>query len=54
MPVSVAKRRGRENTPAPTIEPTTIAVSVVSVTRLTPFPAGAEVASDSTSGVVIR
>lgn len=27
-PVSSANRRGRENTPAPTIEPTTIVVSV--------------------------
>lgn len=30
-PVSWANRRGSENTPAPTIEPTTIIVSVVSV-----------------------
>lgn len=38
-PVSVAKRRGKENTPAPTIPPTTIAVRVPTLTR--PSPADA-------------
>jgi hypothetical protein len=46
-PVAVANRAGKKNTPAPTIDPTTIAVRVGSV-----ILAGAAVASCST--VVIR
>src|SRR5690348_12308333 len=38
MPVSVAKRRGSEKTPAPTMPPTTMAVRVMRVTFWTPPP----------------
>ncbi|GAB3095909.1 hypothetical protein GCM10027054_23180 [Isoptericola nanjingensis] len=37
-PVSCANRRGSENTPAPTIDPTTIAVRVRSDTFVVALP----------------